>query len=129
MASRHISLSNNVKKLVSKGHDVYIVYPTPNPSEDVANIVFSKLRSINYKFETTYTSSRNGLNLAKQQSDILDKYIPDMKGLHKIKPIKTLCDDNGCRIIDHNGGLYNVGFHLSKSGVKEILNDNGFVIN
>lgn len=33
------------------------------------------------------------------------------------------------RIIDHNGGLYNVGFHLSKSGVKEILNDNGFVIN
>lgn len=125
----YISLSNNVKKLVSKGHDVYIVYPTPNPSEDVANIVFSKLRSINYKFETTYTSSRNGLNLAKQQSDILDKYIPDMKGLHKIKPIKTLCDDNGCRIIDHNGGLYNVGFHLSKSGVKEILNDNGFVIN
>ncbi|HAV8343395.1 TPA: hypothetical protein JLC42_004948, partial [Escherichia coli] len=89
----YISLSNNVKKLVSKGHDVYIVYPTPNPSEDVANIVFSKLRSINYKFETTYTSSRNGLNLAKQQSDILDKYIPDMKGLHKIKPIKTLCDD------------------------------------
>lgn len=113
--------ADNIKKLISMGHDVYVIYPIPGPSEDVEKLVFSQLRSLDYKFATQYTSDKNAYNVAILQSEKLDSVLPDMKGLHKIRPVDALCDIRGCKIIDENGGLYNYGFHLSSSGVKEVL--------
>lgn len=119
------SFANNIQRLLSLGHEVYVVYPSPNPSEDVANLFFSKLRMTNNSFETVYTENKDAYKQAITQSNLLDSYLKNQPHLHKIRPIDTLCDNERCKIIDKNGGLYNSGFHLSQIGVKEVLSDSG----
>ncbi|WNJ80621.1 acyltransferase family protein [Cedecea neteri] len=115
------SFAENVKRLISLGHEVYVVYPTPAPSEDVQSMVFSKLNNKKYTLRKEYTSSSDAYSKAMEETRKLDAYLPDMKGLHKIRPVDALCDGDKCRIIDESGGLYHGAGHLSSSGVKEVI--------
>ncbi|SUB82033.1 O-acetyltransferase OatA [Pragia fontium] len=115
------SYANNIKRLVNLGHEVYVIYPTPIPSEDVQKLVSTNVRNISYKFHTQYTSSKNSYADVVTVSNKLDSYLLDIQGLHKIRPIEELCDGEQCKIIDNNGGLYHGAGHLSSSGVKEVL--------
>jgi peptidoglycan/LPS O-acetylase OafA/YrhL len=115
------SYAENIKELVNRGHQVYVIYPVPAPMEDVQKLVFARLRNVLYKFNTQYTSDKNAYHKAMEESLKLDSYLPDMPGLHKIRPIDTLCEGDNCKIIDKNGGLYHGQGHLSQSGVKEVL--------
>ncbi|KFC81658.1 acyltransferase family protein [Buttiauxella agrestis] len=115
------SYAENIKKLIALGHDVYVIYPAPAPTEDVGKLVFSQLRNIGYKFHTQYTSTPGVYDAVLERSAKIDAYLPNMPGLHKIRPADALCEKGKCKIIDSNGGLFNGGSHLSYSGVKEVL--------
>ncbi len=116
-----ISYAENIKKLVNSGNEVYLIYQQPYPSEDVKRLIFTKMRNVGFTPETLYTSNTDAYIQSVDARSKLDKYLPDMKGLHKIYPSDALCDNGGCRIIDKNGGLYNIDVHLSGTGAKEVL--------
>lgn len=115
------SYADNIKKLVSLGHEIYVIYPVPAPEEDVQTLVFSKLNNPKYKFDVQYTSNNKAYFKAMEESKKLDSYLPDMPGLYKIRPVEALCDGEQCKIIDKNGGLYHGAGHLSSNGVKEVI--------
>ena len=121
------SYACNIKKLLNKGHELYVIYPVPGINSDVKKRVlaqfrgFSKFRTQNTQnFSIKYTKDPSFFKRAVEESNILDSYLPDSPHLHKIRPIDAFCENGKCKVIDKEGGLYN-GYHLSCLGAKKIL--------
>lgn len=114
--------SLNIKKLSKMGHKIIIIYPVPSVSEDVKNHYFSLIKNANSKIESViYEKNTRGINEARIFSEKLDTVLKGVNDVEIIRPVDTLCDVNGCQIINKNGGLYNQGSHLSYSGVKLVI--------
>ena len=121
------SYAENIKKLLGKGHEVYVIYPMPAMYKDAKKMVLAQFRGFNklksqdtQSFQVRYEKSPFSFNKAVELSNILDSYLPDSPHLHKIKPVDALCEHGKCKFIDKEGGLY-YGGHLSYLGAKKVL--------
>ena len=121
------SYAENIKKLLGKGHEVYVIYPMPEICKHAKKMVLAQFRGFNklkiqhtQSFQVKYEKNSSSFNKAIKLSNILDSYLPDSPHLHKIKPVDALCKQGKCKLIDKEGGLYNGG-HLSYLGAKKVL--------
>lgn len=117
------SYADNIERLISLGHEVYVIYPIPHPRANVKKLVYRNLYSNVTNFETEYSPNRAGYNRAKEYSFKLDQYLKGVPGLHKVQPLNILCKSSKCEIINESGGLYNIGNHLSYFGVKKVIDN------
>lgn len=118
------SYANNVKKLLSMGHDVYVVYPVPRPGMDVKKVVFQQLKSQLSSYEQTWSKDIEAYSRAKSWTDKLDSFLPSHPNLHKIHPKDFLCKgESKCEVISELGGLYNGGDHLSYIGSNKVISN------
>ena len=118
------SYSENINKLLSLGHEVYVVYPMPTPGTDVKKLVFQLLTTAVSKYEDMWSLSKGTYGSTVEISQKLDAYLPNHPKLHKVLPHEIFCIDGRCKIIDEkHGGLYNGAGHLSYAGAKMILDD------
>lgn len=118
------SYSENINKLLSLGHEVYVVYPMPRPETDVKKAVFQQLTTSVSKYEDMWSSSKDTYSSIVSASQTLDEYLPNHPKLHKVMPQEIFCIDGRCKMIDEKyGGIYNGGGHLSYAGAKMILDD------
>lgn len=118
------SYSENINKLLSLGHEVYVVYPMPRPGTDVKKAVFQQLTTAVSNYKNMWSLSKGTYGSTVEISQKLDAYLPNHPKLHRVLPQDLFCIDGRCKIIDEKyGGLYNGGAHLSYAGAKIILDD------
>lgn len=121
------SYKKNITQLLDKGFNVVIVYPIPSVTEDVKNKFFNIIKTSSAEIsESYYEKDMSGLIQAKEFSDKLDTLFVDEKRLLKINPVDVLCKTGQCEILTKNGALYNVGSHLSYTGVQTVLSSTKF---
>lgn len=116
------SYKKNITRLIDLGFNVVIVYPIPSVTEDVKNKFFNIIKTSNAEISGSYyENDPSGLIQAKEFSNKLDALLADEKKILKIKPVDILCKTGKCEILNKNGALYNVGSHLSFTGVQTVL--------
>ncbi len=115
------SYADNIKFLLSKGHEVYVIYPIPTPYIDVRNRIMEQLK-VSSSFKEEFSPSEMAYKNAIHTSNKLDLILPDHPNLHKIYPVSILCEHEQCLIINKDGAIYSGGGgHLTDIGAKMIL--------
>ena len=116
------SYVDNIKFLLSKGHDVYVIYPIPVPHIDVRNQLLGQLNTPISTYREEFSPSKLSYPDTIRTTKKLDSLLPDHPNLHKVYTDKIFCENEQCLIINSDGAIYSGGGgHLTDVGAKMVL--------
>ncbi|MEZ9902848.1 acyltransferase family protein [Vibrio breoganii] len=118
-----ISYVNNIQFLLENGHEVYVIYSVPRPDINVKKEVLQQIKYQVSSYKRTWSSDRESYARADYLSEKLEGALPQHPNLHKIYPTDIFCENKRCEVISKDGGLYNIGGHLSSLGASRVLEE------
>ena len=113
-----VQLRQTIEALVKTKKQIYLVYATPESSNDIPSTL---ARLLNYKskeelrnlFIQQSESSSNGSDI----KSLMDG-LPSAPNFHRINPANILCETGRCSVMKNEKALYYDQHHLSKTGAE-----------
>lgn len=115
------SYAENIKMLLNSGHEVYVIYPLPDPASDIRKQLFEQLSVNMSSYKKAYSQNKNAYADTIKFANKLDLFLPDDKRLHKVYTSDIFCENGQCLTINNDGAIFSRGGHLTNNGAKMIL--------
>lgn len=113
------SLTATISKLKATGKTIILVYPWPESSYDVPEVLARML--IKHSDAATVSEiqipPRAYLARTREITALFDA-LPDAANFHRIKPADMLCDETRCLVFKDGKSLYFDDDHLSQAGAE-----------